>query len=429
MTRISRKTMAITSRMCSAPPSVVVVTIPISQSSTSRTTRNMIMVELLRPSLSGPDSEIDANRIRWQPVAPRAYDRGHVQEFSRAGALVPARDVDGVVRLCRLPDRPWRHRHCRPAQARVDADGRSVLRRRDAEPYSDRDCDADGSRTRHRRATRTGTAGADGGEQRLSVGAIGILELDCDAHRHDRSSPGPGGAPSHTRARHAEGERARSAGRRGAAGQATARHPPGTERAPDDGAGAARGGASRVWLGDVPAGTARLRLPSRADVAAAAGRGVAGGQEAPERLLAADARLRPVCRVYVLRGTGAVPAELRRIRSLRRGHRADRGRGALRDSRDARLSGEAATDRAADGGGAAAVARAGGGVEEDDRQRLPRLRTGADDDRRRGARLLRALRPQAVRPLPGLRDAAQRVLPLLPEVRDGHGGLGLARAK
>jgi hypothetical protein len=49
MTRISRKTIATTRRICSHPPNVVVVTIPSSQNAMSRITRNISIGVSLGP--------------------------------------------------------------------------------------------------------------------------------------------------------------------------------------------------------------------------------------------------------------------------------------------------------------------------------------------------------------------------------------------
>jgi hypothetical protein len=84
------------------------------------------------------------------------------------------------------------------------------------------------------------------------------------------------------------------------------------------------------------------------DAAAAGGGRLVAGAPAPQRLLAADARLRAVCRLHLLLRTGALPAQLRRLCALRRGCAAD-GRGrALRHQGHAPLPGEAPAGRAAD---------------------------------------------------------------------------------
>ena len=78
--------------------------------------------------------------------------------------------------------------------------------------------------------------------------------------------------------------------------------------------------------------------------------------------------------------------------------------------------------RAADRERAAAVAPARSRAEETGRQRLPRLRARADDDGRREAGLLRALRAEAVRFVRHVPDAPERVLSLLSEVRRAGDG-------
>jgi hypothetical protein len=77
MSRINRKMIAITRRMWSQPPSIVVVTIPSSQSTTNKTTRNMIMLRFLHhrrcssATCRKPVAKEILRPIGWRIVANR----------------------------------------------------------------------------------------------------------------------------------------------------------------------------------------------------------------------------------------------------------------------------------------------------------------------------------------------------------------------